>query len=263
MADLFWLSDAQWAVIEPFMPKGRPGPARKDDRQIISGILHVLTSGCRWRDCPAAYGPRTTVHNRVNRCSPRGFWKAMLAALAKAGWSGEATAIDSTDVQAHRSAHGGKGGARTQAIGPSRGGRTTKIHALTDVLGRPGVLLLTPGNASDVTSAPAVLAEAPGRIRRLSADKGYDADWLRADLRAKSITPIIPGKRGRKKRIRHDKRRYRERWRIEATFSRLKDFRRIATQYDKLDRYYASDVAPAAFRCRLSPDPSNLLIYMN
>ena len=94
MADLFWLSDAQWAVIEPFMPKDQPGPARKDDRQIISGILHVLTSGCRWRDCPAAYGPRTTVYNRFNRWSRRGFWKAMLAAMAQAGWSGEATAID-------------------------------------------------------------------------------------------------------------------------------------------------------------------------
>ena len=93
-------------------------------------------------------------------------------------------------------------GATSQAIGPSRGGHTTKIHALTDVLGQPGVLLLTPGNASDVTAAPAVLAEAPGRIRRLSADKGYDADWLRADLRKNGITPIIPGKRGRKREIR-------------------------------------------------------------
>ena len=80
-------------------------------------------------------------------------------------------------------------------------------------------------------TASEVLAEAPGRIRRLSADKGYDADWLRADLRNSGITPIIPGKRGRKRRIRHDKRRYRERWRIEATFNRLKDFRRIATRY--------------------------------
>ena len=137
-------------------------------------------------------------------------------------------------------------GATAQAIGPSRGGQTTKIHALTDVLGRPGVLLLTPGNASDVTTAPAVLAEAPGRIQRLAADKGYDADWLRADLRKSGITPVIPGKRGRKRKIRHDKSRYRERWRIEATFNRLKDFRRIATRYDKLARNYASAVALAA-----------------
>ncbi|CAA2145087.1 hypothetical protein MBLL_04208 [Methylobacterium bullatum] len=53
MADLFWLSDNQWTVIEPFTPVSLPGPDRKDDREIISG--------CRWRDCPAEYGPRTTV----------------------------------------------------------------------------------------------------------------------------------------------------------------------------------------------------------
>ena len=97
-----------------------------------------------------------------------------------------------------------------------------------------------------------MLAEAPGRIRCLAADKGYDADWLRANLREKGITPIIPGKRGRKRKIRHDKRRYRERWRIEATFNRLKDFRRIATRYDKLARNYVSAVALVAviaFRC--------------
>jgi len=116
MADLFWLSDEQWAVIGPFMPKDQPGPERKDDRQIISGILHVLTSGCRWRDCPAAYGPRTTVYNRFNRWSRRGFWKAMLAARAKAGWMGDAAALDSSYVRAHRSAHGGKGGRRRRPL---------------------------------------------------------------------------------------------------------------------------------------------------
>ena len=91
-----------------------------------------------------------------------------------------------------------------------------------------------------------MLAKAPGRIWRLAADKGYHADWLRAGLRKSAITPIIQGKRGRKRRIRHDKRRYRERWRIEAIFNRPKDFRRIATRYDKLARNYASAVALAA-----------------
>ncbi|MCJ2136798.1 IS5 family transposase [Methylobacterium sp. J-026] len=246
MVNLFWLSDEPWAVIEPFMPREQPGPERNDDRQIISGILHVLTSGCRWRDGPAAYGPRTTVYNRLNRRSRRGFWKAMLTALAGPGWAGDATALDSSYVRAHRSAQGGKGGPRAQAIGPSRGGQTIKIHARTDVLGRPGVLLLTPGNASDVTTAPAVLAEAPGRIRRFSADTGYDADWLRTDLRTSGVTPVIPGKRSRKRRIPHDRPRYRERWRIEAMFARLTDFRRIATPYDKLARNDTSALALAA-----------------
>lgn len=81
-------------------------------------------------------------------------------------------------------------------------------------MGRPAVLLLTPGNASDVKTAPDVLAEAPGRIRRLIADKGYDANWLRNDLRERNTTPIIPGTRARKRKIRLDKKRYRERWRV-------------------------------------------------
>ena len=112
MADLLWLSDAQWAVIEPFMPRNQPGARRVDDRRTISGILHVIRSGCRWRDCPSEYGPHTTVYNRFNRWSRRGFWRHMLEALAGAGWVAESAALDSTYIKAHRSAHGGKGGRR-------------------------------------------------------------------------------------------------------------------------------------------------------
>jgi len=62
-----WLSGEAWAVIEPHLPKNRPGAHRVDDRRVISGILHVLRSGCRWRDCPPEYGPATTIYNRYNR----------------------------------------------------------------------------------------------------------------------------------------------------------------------------------------------------
>ena len=117
MAGLFWLSDEQWAAREPFMPKNQPGARRVDDRRTISGIVHVIRSGCRWRDCPAEYGPHTTVYNRFNRWSRRGFWRGMLVALAAAGWIAESTALDSTYVKAHRSAHGGKRMARPGARG--------------------------------------------------------------------------------------------------------------------------------------------------
>ena len=110
MADLFWFSDEQWAVIAPFMPTNQPGARRVDDRRVLSGIVHVLRSGCRWRDCPAAYGPASTIYNRFNRWSHQGFWRAMLAALAEAGWIAETASLDSSYVHAHRSAHGGKGG---------------------------------------------------------------------------------------------------------------------------------------------------------
>ncbi len=105
---------------------------------------------------------------------------------------------------------------------------------------------LTPGNASDVTTAPDVLAAAPGRFKRLLADRGYDANHLRRDLKAGGTKPVIPSTRSRRRPIRHDERRYRERWRIEAAFCRLKDFRRIATRYDKLADNFASAVALAA-----------------
>src|SRR3546814_4910000 len=71
---LFWLSDEAWLAIEPYLPRNQPGARRVDDRRVISGILHVLKSGCRWCDCPADYGPSTTVYNRFNRWSRRGFW---------------------------------------------------------------------------------------------------------------------------------------------------------------------------------------------
>jgi len=70
MASLFWLSDEAWAAIEPHLPHGRPGKPRVDDRRVISGILHVLKTGCRWRDVPTDYGPPTTVYNRLSSLGP-------------------------------------------------------------------------------------------------------------------------------------------------------------------------------------------------
>ena len=135
MAELFWFSDEQWAVVEPFMPTNQPGARREDDRRVISGIVHVLRSGCRWRDCPAAYGPHTTVYNRFNRWSRRGFWRAMLAALAEAGWVAETAALDSTYVRAHRSAHGAKGGPkrkRSDVRAAAKRPRSTSLPMFSD-----------------------------------------------------------------------------------------------------------------------------------
>ena len=82
-------------------------------------------------------------------------------------------------------------------------------------------------------------------MRYLIADKGYDADELRKSLRAKRTVPVIPGRSNRKRKIRYDRRRYRQRHRIENAFCRIKDFRRVATRYDKLARNFISAVALA------------------
>lgn len=84
------------------------------------------------------------------------------------------------------------------------------------------------------------------RCKRLIADRGYDANKLRATLKAQNTIPVIPGRRNRKRPIQYDERRYKDRWRVEAMFCRLKDFRRVATRYDKLARNFLSAVHLAA-----------------
>jgi transposase len=106
MRTIFWLGDEAWSVIEPLLPSNQPGARRVDDRRVISGIIHVLQSGCRWRDCPVEYGPYTTVYNRFNRWSRRGIWQRVYRALVTQGRIGGTVALDSTYVKAHRSAAG-------------------------------------------------------------------------------------------------------------------------------------------------------------
>jgi len=110
MSNLYWLSDEEWSRIEPLLPRGRRGAHRVDDHRVISGIVHMLRSGARWRDCPAEYGPYTTIYNRFNRWSRQGIWYAMFEALTGSTGMIGTLAIDATHIKAHRSAAGAKGG---------------------------------------------------------------------------------------------------------------------------------------------------------
>jgi transposase len=82
---LFWMSDEAWRAMEPHLPRGKAGKPRVDDRRVISGILHVLKTGCRWRDVPTAYGPPTTIYNRYNRWLQRRIWQRIFEKMAAAG----------------------------------------------------------------------------------------------------------------------------------------------------------------------------------
>ena len=108
--NLFWLSDEQWARIEAHLPTDVRGVERVDDRRIISGIVHVLKSGCRWCDCPEAYGPPTTIYNRYNRWSQPRIWQRLFEKIAASGPVPKELSIDSSHVKAHRSASGSKRG---------------------------------------------------------------------------------------------------------------------------------------------------------
>jgi len=123
---LFWLTDQQWSRIEPQLPADVRGKARVDDRRVISGIVHVLKSGCRWCDCPPEYGPPTTIYNRFVRWAERGIWENLFLALAGKGRSAGMQMIDSTHIKAHRSAAGGKGGSKARRLAAQGEGATRR-----------------------------------------------------------------------------------------------------------------------------------------
>lgn len=104
----FWLSDKQWAKLEPLLPVYVRGKHRVDDRRIISGIIQVLQSGCRWSDSPLEYGPRKTLYNRFVRWAIKGRWELLFMELARAGGPPAEAMLDSTHIKVHRSASGGR-----------------------------------------------------------------------------------------------------------------------------------------------------------
>jgi transposase len=149
---------------------------------------------------------------------------------------------------------GRKRGAFNNAIGRSRGGPTTKIHALTDEIGRPHALLITAGSVHDVEGARSLLAMGH-RPKRVLADRAYDARSLREELAQRRIKAVIPPNPTRKHPHRYDKTAYKGRNVIERMFCRLKDFRRDATRYDKRADIFPQRRYPHLVD-QLSPDPN-------
>jgi len=103
MSDLFWLSGRQLARIEPYFPLSH-GVKRVDDQRVISGIIHVIRNGMRWRDAPSDYGPHKTLYNRFVRWSRLGVFNRIFEALASKGGKPDRLMIDATHLKAHRTA---------------------------------------------------------------------------------------------------------------------------------------------------------------
>ena len=132
-------------------------------------------------------------------------------------------------------------------MGRSRGGLTTKIHALVDAAGRPIMLKLTAGQAHDGRSAVDMLASVgPGQA--LLADRGYDADYLRQPLAARGAVANIKPMPNRKRIPAFDRMLYRKRNLVERLFNKIKYFRAVATRYDKTDDNFLASVQLAAIR---------------
>ena len=123
--------------------------------------------------------------------------------------------------------------------------RNTKLHAICDSNGHPISFFVSAGQVSNYIGAQALLSSLPD-VDWLLGDRGYDADWFREALQDQGTRAGIPGRKQRKTAVKYDKRRYKRRNRIEIMFSRLKDWRRVATRYDRCPKAFFSAIALAA-----------------
>ena len=231
------LTDAQWAVLEPQLPRGKkPGrPPERTKRQLINGIRWRTRTGAPWRDVPPAYGPWQTVYGLFRRWQRNGTWRAILTALqGRADAAGLITwdvSVDSTVARAHQHAAGARRRGDLQAeppggvadepadhgLGRSRGGLTTKVHLACEQGQKPLSVVITAGQRGDSPQFQVVLSQIrvprPGRGRprtrpdRVLADKAYGSLANRAYLRRRGIRCTIPEKadqvRHRKAKGRH------------------------------------------------------------
>jgi transposase len=239
------LSENVWGNLEGALRRSG-AYLTKTTKITVEAILWRTRTGAPWRDLPEEFGPWQTAYNRFNRWAKAGRIGRIFEIL-KVGVDGEWQCLDASIIKVHQHA----AGARSQddeAIGKSRGGATTKLHALCDANGNPTKLLLTPGQTSDVKAAPSLLAAVEEGAEAIIGDRAYDATFLRKMINDLGMTPVIPFRsctqEGR--RVGYDRFLYRQRHLIENLFCRLKHFRAVATRYDKTARNYLATVVLAS-----------------
>ncbi len=248
MANRHELSSLQWQVIHQILqtlPQVRVGNEARC-LAFLNAVVWILRSGTQWRLLPESLGHWNSVFKRFSRWCDKGVWNEIHARCVDQP-DLQAVFIDSTVIRVHACAAGAAGScAENEALGRSRGGFGTKIHAVTDALGNPLDFILTGGQASDIGQAEALLQLTPEGAQALAADKGYDSDKFVAALEARGMEAIIPPRVNRISPRECDWFAYKERHLIECFFGKIKHYRRIFSRFEKLKRNYMGFLRLAA-----------------
>lgn len=178
------------------------GILRDDDRLIVSTIIFIIKNSLQWRESPRSYRLHKTIYNRFVRWSRLGVFNFILVGLAGKAAEPDRIMIEATHLKAP---HDGKPLKRGSSLiyGRNKGGLNSKLHAVCDGKGRTIAILLAKGQMSNHNGAVLLFDVLP-REMELSGDQGYDNDWFRAGLAARSITPSIPPKSNCKVQYHYD-----------------------------------------------------------
>ncbi|MBV8852834.1 MAG: IS5 family transposase [Sinobacteraceae bacterium] len=246
------LDDAQWASLMLTIQR-IPRAWKRDEaglRRFCEAVLWVLRTGAPWRDLPESLGHWASVYHRWRRWCLRGWSELIFEHLRPSVPADGVMLADSTTCKAHRAAAGAAHStAEAEALGKSRGGLGSKIHACTDGLGRILRLACSPAQHSDLRYARALIAALPATDAAL--DRGYVSAKLHADLARQGCTVHTPPQKDMRNPPPWDKAIYARRHRIETMFSRFKDCARVALRRDKTRRSWMGFVHLAATRINL------------
>ena len=233
-----YITDETWVKMLIFF-RGVRGIYVGKDRKLkmfIEAIYWITRTGAQWREMPEKYGCWNSIFARFNDWSKKNIWGKLMEFCVQDP-DLEYLSIDATIIRAH-ACSAGYGEQIEQGLGRSKGGFSTKIHAKVDALGNPLKFLITPGQSSDFKKASELIENATGSY--ILGDKGYDSDAVRAQVYAQNCIPVIPGKSNRKVAIEYDKDIYKERHVVECFFSKLKQFRRTFSRFDKSLRNFGA-----------------------
>lgn len=244
--DKYYISEGNWQRIYSIL-RYQKGIRVKDEdktRLFLEGAYFLLRTGCQWRELPYYYGKWRSVHKRYESWCRKGVWNLVLQELSQ-DYDGESIMIDTTIIRAHPCAAGyEKGQQEQEALGRSKGGFTTKIHAVVDALGQALRFSLTSGQRHDISQAFLLLEGIENA--NVIADKAYDSNAFIHQIHQQNCTPVIPPRSNRKSPRQYDKHLYKERHLVECFFNKIKHFRRVFTRFDKKASSFAGFLAYAS-----------------
>ena len=218
--------------------RGRGGRPPRALDLVIEALFYRLRNAGPWRDLPAEFGPWETIFGYFRKWAREGLWARLLKAVTTKLKS-RVRLVDGTHMVAHQCAANPAGGAASQAMGKTRGGRNTKLMVITDLKGRPLRMKLIPGQAYEGAHVLDLLADEKMAVI-IIGDKAFDSDKLRAALAARGHGHCFPGKSNRKRKVPFSRRRYKVRYRVEDFFRRLNRWACAAPRRDKLALHFMS-----------------------